>query len=164
MTAITTSAILLYRITSRPTTTRRGEICGLDRGSPRRIRRYALQIWLGLGTCDAGLRNKRTPEMAAQHDRFLSRYVLPILHEKLGFCMTQKWRFWVPCMTDLTVMLAEHDKPGIFPDPDIFAMHKRRKDGNFWSTIRMRSFETTTRWNGDWTRSCGKKRMRGPIT
>ncbi len=30
-------------------------------------------------------------QMLAQHDKFLSSYVLPILHDKLRCCMTEKW-------------------------------------------------------------------------
>ncbi len=81
---------------------------------------YQLQKCLGLETCDAGWRIMRRPQLLAQHDKFLSFEVLPIVHDKLRFCMTKKRGSWVTCMTDFGVMLAEHDRPSILPDPDIF--------------------------------------------
>ncbi|CAD7953972.1 unnamed protein product [Amoebophrya sp. A120] len=32
----------------------------------------------------------RRPQVLAQHDKFLSFYMMPILHDKLRFCMTEK--------------------------------------------------------------------------
>ncbi len=71
---------------------------------------YGLQKCLGLQTCDAEWRIMRMPQLTAQHDKFLTCYVLSIQHEKLCFCMTENWSFWITCMTDLRVMIAEHDK------------------------------------------------------
>ncbi len=52
--------------------------------------------------------------MLAQHDKFLSFYVLPILDDKLRFCMTAKWDSWVTCMTDSRVTPDKHDKHALF--------------------------------------------------
>ncbi len=47
------------------------------------------------------------------------------LLDKLRFCLTERWRLWATwtCMTDLRVMLVEHDRlTYILPDPDTFAV------------------------------------------
>ena len=53
-------------------------------------------------------------QILAQHDKFLSSAVLPILHDKLRFCITEKRSSWVTCMTDLRVMPDKHDKHEFF--------------------------------------------------
>ncbi len=73
-----------------------------------------MQIYLGLETCDAGWRIMRRQQVLAQHDKFLSYQVLPILHDKLRFAMTEKRGSWVTCVTDLRVMPEKHDKRAFF--------------------------------------------------
>ncbi len=46
--------------------------------------------------------------------------MLPILHDKLRFCITEKWRSWVTCMTDLRVMPDKHDKNALFQETQTF--------------------------------------------
>ncbi len=67
--------------------------------------------------------------MLAQHDKFLSSSVLPILHDKLRSCITEKRSSWVTCMTDLRVMPDKHDKHEFFQTQTFLQLIRRGRTG-----------------------------------
>ncbi len=82
---------------------------------------YALQICLGLESCDAKMCMMEKLPNADQHDNFPEHFLIGSPHEKLRVCMTKMAAAFVGYAIQISWECKASITSSNFPDPDIFA-------------------------------------------